>query len=374
MDDRPRNMEFHIMSVARLSPSFPPQYRTRGKHVFITGGAGFIGSTLIGHLIDDNKITIYDDFRRDSLTGRHYAHHTNLTVVQGDVLDYNSLRGAMSDADIVVHCAAIAGIDTVIERPTDTMRVNMLGTAKTLEAAKELPHLERFVNFSTSEVFGQSAFRSEETDTTSIGAVGEARWTYAVSKLAGEHLAGAYHQEFGTPTVTVRPFNVYGPGQVGEGALSIFINRALHDEEIQIHGDGNQIRAWCFIDDFIEGLMLAIGHPNAAGESFNVGNARAVITIYGLAQTVVRVLGSRSPITFVPRPGVDIELRVPSVEKARRLVGFEARVDLEEGIQRTAEYLLASDTLHLPPAVEDRVRTKLKSNRNEAELEPALPF
>ena len=360
------------MPTARLSTSVPSQYRTRGMHVFITGGAGFIGSTLIGHLIDENKITIYDDFRRDSLSGRRYAGHPNLTVVQGDVLHYNELKEAMGDADVVVHCAAVAGIDTVIERPTDTMRVNMLGTAKTLEAAKELPRLKRFVNFSTSEVFGQSAFRSEETDTTSIGAVGEARWTYAVSKLAGEHLAGSYFQEFGMPTVTVRPFNVYGPGQVGEGALSIFINRALRNQEIQIHGDGNQIRAWCYIDDFIKGLMLAIGHPSAVGESFNVGNARAVITIYGLAQTVVRVLGSRSPITFVPRPGPDVELRVPSVEKARRLVGFEARIDLEEGIQRTAEYLLASDTLDLPPAIEDRVRSKLESNRSEAELEPVL--
>ena len=108
--------------------------------------------------------------------------------------------------------------------------------------------------------------------------------------------------------------------------------------------------------------------------SFNVGNARAVITIYGLAQTVVRVLGSRSPISFVPRPGPDVELRVPSVEKARRLVGFEASIDLEEGIQRTAEYLLASDTLDLPQGIEDRVRLKLKTNREEAIAEPALAF
>lgn len=363
-----------MLSVSNLSPMLHNEYRTGGKHIFITGGAGFIGSTLIGHLIDDNKITIYDDLRRDSLSGRPYDAHPNLTKIRGDVLDYVRLKEAMGDANIVVHCAAVAGIDTVIERPTDTMRVNMLGTAKALEAAKELPNLERFVNFSTSEVFGQSAFRSEESDSTRIGAVGEARWTYAVSKLAGEHLAGAYYQEFGMPTVTVRPFNVYGPGQVGEGALSIFIDRALRNKEICIHGDGNQIRAWCFIDDFIDGLMLGISHPNAVGESFNVGNARAVITIYGLAQTVVRVLGSRSPITFVQRGGPDVELRVPSVEKARRLVGFEAKIDLEEGIQRTAEYLLASGTLDLPEVIQDRVRLKLKSNRDEAELEPALAF
>jgi UDP-glucose 4-epimerase len=244
----------------------------------------------------------------------------------------------MAGAQIVVHCAAIAGIDTVIKKPTETMRVNMIGTANVLSAAKHLPALERLVDFSTSEVFGQSAFRAEETHTTHIGAVGEARWTYAVSKLAGEHLAKAYHDEFAMPTVSVRPFNIYWPGQIGEGAMRIFIERALRDEEIQIHGDGNQIRAWCYIDDFIEGLLLAMTHPKAIGESLNIGNARAVVTIYGLAQTVVRVLGSASPIRFTRKGYADVELRVPSIAKARDLLGFEAKVDLEEGIQRTAEF------------------------------------
>jgi UDP-glucose 4-epimerase len=310
-----------------------------GKNVFITGGAGFIGSSLIERIIDDNHVVVFDNLRRDSLKSRSFANHPNLTVVHGDVLDYPELHKAMRGAQIVVHCAAIAGIDTVIKSPTETMRVNMIGTAKVLEAARTLTTLERLVDFSTSEVFGQSAFRSEETDITSIGAVGEARWTYAVSKLAGEHLTKAYHQEFEMPTVTVRPFNVYGPGQVGEGAMIIFIDKAMRNEDITIHGDGNQIRAWCYIEDFIDGLLLSMTHPNAIGESFNIGNARAVITIYGLAQTIVRVLGSESKLVFASRSGADIELRVPSVEKARRLVGFEASVDLEEGILRTAKYL-----------------------------------
>ena len=140
------------------------------------------------------------------------------------------------------------------------------------------------------------------------------------------------------PTVTVRPFNIYGPGQVGEGALMIFIQRALKNEEIQIHGDGNQIRAWCYIDDFIDGLMRVITNPKAIGESFNIGNARAVLTIYGLAQTVVRVLASSSRIRFTRKDYADVELRVPSVAKAREMIGFEAKVDLEDGIQRTAEF------------------------------------
>lgn len=308
------------------------------RRIFITGGAGFIGSTLIGRLVADNQITVYDDFRRDSLSGKAFANHPNLRLVKGDVLDPVALTEAMQGAQIVIHCAAIAGIDTVIKRPTETMRVNMIGTANVLEAAKTLPDLRRLVDFSTSEVFGTSAFRAEEGHQTHIGAVGEARWTYAVSKLAGEHLARAYHSEFGMPTVTLRPFNVYGPGQIGEGAMRIFIQRALKNEEIQIHGDGNQIRAWCYVDDFIQGLMLAITHPKAVGEAFNIGNARAVVTILGLAEAVVRVLKSSSKIRFTRKDYADIELRVPCIQKARELLGFEAKVDLEEGIVKAAEY------------------------------------
>lgn len=309
-----------------------------GKRIFITGGAGFIGSTLTGLLIEDNEIVVFDNFRRDALSGKAYAKHPNLKIVEGDVLDFASLKAAMGGAQLVVHCAAIAGIDTVVKKPTETMRVNMMGTANVLEAAQGLNALERLVDFSTSEVFGQSAFRAEETQTTHVGAVGVARWTYAVSKLAGEHLTNAYYQEFGMPTVTVRPFNIYGPGQVGEGAIRTFVILALKGEEIQIHGDGNQIRAWCYVDDFIDGLMLALSHPNAVGESLNIGNARAVITIFGLAETIIRVLNSASNIRFTLKDYADVELRVPSVEKARRLLDFEAKIDLEEGIRRTAEY------------------------------------
>ncbi len=310
----------------------------KGCRIFITGGAGFIGSTITGRLIEDNEITIFDNFHRDSISKRPFAKHRNLRTIHGDVLDADALTEAMSGAHIVVHCAAIAGVDTAAKIPTTTMRVNMLGTANVLEAARSLPDLRRIVHFSTSEVFGSQAFNSEETDATQIGAVGEARWTYAVSKLAGEHLAKAYHHEFKMPTVCVRPFNIYGPGQVGEGALSVFIQRALRDQDITIYNQGNQIRAWCYIDDFVECLMMALTDPAAVGESFNIGNARAVITVYGLAQTVVRVLDSSSQIKFAEKDFADIQLRVPSIGKAKRLLGFEAKVDLEDGIRRTAEY------------------------------------
>jgi UDP-glucose 4-epimerase len=310
----------------------------RGETVFITGGAGFIGSTIAGLLLENNKVIIYDNFARNSLKDKRYAHHPNLSLVKGDVLDFEHLKNSIKGATYVIHCAGIAGIDTVIKSPITTMRVNMVGSVNLLEAASELENCKRVVCFSTSEVFGQIAFQSNETSPAVLGAVGEARWTYAVSKLAEEHLAYAYYKERGLPTVTVRPFNVYGPGQVGEGALRTFILQALKNEDISIHGEGTQIRAWCYIDDMVEGVLRCLVSPNAVGESFNIGNSRTIITIYGLANTVIRVLNSKSKIKFVPRTSADIELRIPNVEKAKKLIGFEAKVDLEEGILRTAEY------------------------------------
>ena len=307
--------------------------------VFITGGAGFIANQLIARIVEKNDIVVYDNFRRDLLSRTRYYSHPHVKVIRGDVLDGDRVHEAMTGATVVVHAAAIAGIDTVIQRPTETMRVNMVGTANTLEAARRHGVKKRFVDFSTSEVFGSMAFKSTEDSETVAGSAGEARWTYAVSKLAGEHLAMAYHREFGLPVVSVRPFNIYGSGQVGAGAIQVFIARALRNQDLEIHGDGNQIRAWCYVDDFVECLLRCLDDPRAVGESFNIGNARAVVTIYGLAQTVCRVLGSKSRIVFKPPLSAEIELRIPSVEKARRVLGWKATVDLEEGIRRTAEYL-----------------------------------
>ena len=309
------------------------------KRIFITGGAGFIANTLIKYYVNNNKIVVYDNFHRDTLSTSEVANHPNITVVKGDVLDFDNMTKAMAGADIVIHAAGIAGIDTVIKDPVRTMRVNMIGTSNALEAARVNNVKDRFIDFSTSEVFGSMAFRSSEADTTVVGSAGEARWTYAVSKLAGEHLAHAYYNQYKLPVVTVRPFNVYGPGQTGEGAIQIFIKRALKNEDIKIDGDGNQIRAWCYVDDFVDCLIRCIEDPRAIGESFNLGNARAVITILGLAQTVCRVLKSDSKIVFEPPLSADIAIRIPSVEKTRELLGFKAKVDLEEGVLKTAEWM-----------------------------------
>jgi UDP-glucose 4-epimerase len=242
----------------------------------------------------------------------------------------------------IVHCAAIAGVDTVLESPVRTMRVNMIGTYNVLEAAVATQKsLERFVDFSTSEVFGTHAYNVREGNVSTIGSVGEARWTYAVSKLAGEHMAHAYHDELGVPAVTVRPFNVYGPGQIGGGAIRAFIENALAGNDLNVRGDGAQIRAWCYVDDMVDAVLLCLEHPNAIGQSFNVGNPRSAVTIFDLAQRVKRLTGCAGEIVFAPLDYVDVELRIPNVEKARDEIGFAAKVELDDGLERTIAWYRA---------------------------------
>jgi len=309
-----------------------------GKNIFITGGAGFIGSTLVKRLIEKNNITVFDNFNRNALKDTGVQEHRNLNLIKGEILDYKTLQHAMIGSDIIIHCAAIAGIDTVIKNPVNTMRVNMIGSANVLEAASCLDKCDRVICFSTSEIFGQHAFNSTEKDGASIGEIGEARWTYAVSKLAEEHLAISYFSEKKLPVVIVRPFNIYGPGQVGEGAIHTFVKKAVLNEPLEVHGDGTQIRAWCYIDDMVDSVLLIASDSRAIGESYNIGNKRAVTTIYGLANTIVRVLNSSSPINFVWKDYADVELRVPDVRKIKDQLGFEAKIDLEEGIRRTGDY------------------------------------
>ncbi len=314
----------------------------RGKRIFITGGAGFIGTTLAKRLVDANTVIAVDNLHRDSLSGTELAEHPSFELHEGDILDAGLMRELAAGATHVVHCAAIAGVDAVIESPVRTMRVNMIGTYNVLEAAHATREtLERVIEFSTSEVFGQYAFNVSEGQVTTTGSVGEARWTYAVSKLAGEHMAHAYHDELGLPAVTVRPFNVFGPGQIGGGAIRAFIEAALEGRDLVIRGDGSQIRAWCYVDDMVEGLLLALEHPDAVGQSFNIGNKRSTVTIYDLAQRIKRLTGAPGELVFEPHRSPDVELRIPNVDKAREVLGFEAKVDLDEGLARTIAWYRA---------------------------------
>src|SRR5438094_10670716 len=291
-----------------------------GKRIFITGGAGFIGTTLARRLVDANEVVALDNLHRDALSGTDLAEHPNFTLHEGDVLDAALVGELTAGVTHIVHCAAIAGVDAVRESPVRTMRVNLIGTYNVLEAAHATAATpERLVDFPTSEVFGTHAYRVEETHVTSGGSVGEARWTYAVSKLAGEYMAHSYFDEFGLPAVSVRPFNVYGPGQVGSGAIHHFTVRALAGEELVIHGDGAQIRAWCYVDDVVEALLAILERDEAVGQVFNVGNPRSVVTVFDLAARIRRLAGSDSEIVFRPLHYTDVEMRIPNVDKARKL-------------------------------------------------------
>jgi UDP-glucose 4-epimerase len=308
----------------------------QGKRVFVTGGAGFIATTLARTLVEQNEVIALDSLHRDALSGTDLADHENFTLHQVDVLDADAVRELAAGATHIVHCAAIAGVDTVLESPVRTMRVNLIGTYNVLEAAVATRDtLERIIDFSTSEVFGTHAYNVREGAVSTIGSVGEARWTYAVSKLAGEHMAHAYHDELGIPAVTVRPFNVYGPGQIGGGAIRAFIEAALRGDDLTVRGDGSQIRAWCYVDDMVEAVRLCLEHPNAVGQSYNVGNPRSAVTIFDLAQRIKRLTGCPGGIVFAPLDYVDVELRIPNVEKARDDIGFEAKVELDDGLERT---------------------------------------
>jgi len=306
-----------------------------GKRIFITGGCGFIGTALARRLIEHNEVVLFDNMYR-GVSG--HLTHANLRIDKGDVLDAEAVAKSMSGANMVVHLAAIAGVDTVLKMPVTTMKVGLLGTLHMLEAALLQPAMERVIDFSTSEVFGSYAYNVHEGDLTPMGAVGTARWTYAVSKLASEHLAINYHKEFGLPTLSIRPFNIYGPGQVGDGAIRSFVVRAVRNEDLVIHNDGSQIRAWCYIDDIVDAILLCLENPASVGHALNIGNPRSVVTVYQLAKLVQRLCDTTSKIVFEKREQVDVALRVPNIEKARQLLGFEPLVDIEEGIVRTFEF------------------------------------
>ncbi len=307
----------------------------RDAHLLLTGGAGFIGTALCRRLLDHNRVRVLDNLRRNALAAAGLADHPNLELVVGDVRDAELVTRACRGTDYVVHMASIAGVDTVMKNPVTTMEVSLEGTMNVLRGALAAGGVRRVIDFSTSEVFGSYAFRVREADVTSLGAVGEARWTYAVSKLATEHLAHNYWKQHGLPTCSIRPFNIYGPGQIGEGAVHAFVMRAIANEPITIHNEGDQIRSWCYIDDIVEGILLCLLKDEAVGESFNIGNPRSTVTIYQLAKLVTRLAGSSSEIRFVPWDFPDVELRIPDVKKAERLLGFRAEVDLEDGLART---------------------------------------
>lgn len=310
-----------------------------GRRVLVTGGGGFIGSALAERLVERNRVTIFDRrFEGNSIALSRAWGHENLYLVQGSVLDEERLAQAAAGHDTIVHLAAVVGVDNVRSRGRETIETNFTGTRNLLHALDGRDDVHRFVYFSTSEVAGMNAFRASEESPSTIGPVGEARWTYSIAKLAGEHLVHCYRREKAFPTVTIRPFNVFGRLRLGDHAMLRFIAAARRGEPLEVHGDGTQIRSWCYIDDFVDAVLRALALPAAVGETFNVGNSRNTLTIYDLARRVAALLGSKSEIVFRKIDFSDIDVRVPRLHKAARLLGFRPRVELDDAILATAEW------------------------------------
>lgn len=307
----------------------------QGETILLTGGAGFIGSTLAGVLVEHNRVRVLDTLDRNALARHPASGHPNIDFIRGDVTNPADVEAAVEGVDRIVHLASVAGVGTVLNNPVRTMRVAYEGTLNILEAARKRETIRRVVTLSTSEVYGRFAYNVREDEATSIGPAGESRWTYAGSKIAAEHLAVAYMRQFGLPVVSLRPFNIYGPGQIGEGAIHNFIKLALAELPITVNNDGRQLRSWCYVDDMVQGILLALTRGEAIGEVLNIGNPPATVNVLRLAELVKRLAGSRSEIIFRRRDYPDVEIRVPNIDKARELVGFEPTVTLEEGIERT---------------------------------------
>ncbi|MBI2252730.1 MAG: GDP-mannose 4,6-dehydratase [Armatimonadetes bacterium] len=313
--------------------------RIKNKKIFITGGAGFIGTSLIEKLVKDNEIIIYDNLHRDAFSKTNLANFKNIKFMKGDILDFENIKKNIKSSNIIIHLAAIAGVDTVIENPVLTMQVNILGTFNILAAALLTKNtLEHMIDFSTSEVFGTHAYKVEELHLKPNFSVGEARWTYAVSKLTGEFLMHSYFIQHNIPITIVRPFNIYGPRQVGSGAIHHFILKALKNKDLVINGDGSQIRAWCYINDVLRAILLILDNKKAIGNVFNIGNPRSVATVYDLAQKIIKLSGSKSKIIFKPLNYVDVEIRIPNIDKAKNILKYAPQVDLEEGLIKTINW------------------------------------
>jgi nucleoside-diphosphate-sugar epimerase len=306
------------------------------RRILITGGAGFIGTHLAETLCEQNDLVLFDNYRRDSLTGLAVENHPRVRVIRGDVLDPATLDAAVDGVDTVLHLAAIAGVSSYYQMPLKTLRVNILGTVNLLERAVKAG-VRKFVYFSTSEVFGSEAENVTEETPTGIGPSSDKRWVYATSKLAGENFTLRFGEEFGFDATCVRPFNIYGPRQVGEGAISNFCRAVVRGEPLVVYGDGSAVRAWCYISDCVDAVVSILVNPASAGQVFNIGNQTQAETTSGLAKRFVRLFpGATLQTRQIDR--AEVRARIPVIEKAQRLLGFNPKVGLDEGLQRTMEW------------------------------------
>jgi dTDP-glucose 4,6-dehydratase len=303
------------------------------QRVVITGAAGFIGSHLAETLLDLD----YDVIGIDNLlTGdvANIAHLANrpFTFIKHDVTNYIYIDGPV---DFVLHWASPASPIDYLELPIPTLKVGALGTHKALGLAKAKG--ARFVLASTSEVYGDPLEHPQkETYWGNVNPVGP-RGVYDEAKRFAEAMTMAYHRYHGLDTKIVRIFNTYGPRmRINDGrAVPAFMSQALRHEDVTVFGDGSQTRSFTYITDLIDGIIRLM--QSGENDPVNVGNPREM-TIKAIAETIIRMTGSRSRLVYRPLPTDDPKVRQPDITRARTLLGWEPKVPLEEGLVRTIEY------------------------------------
>jgi nucleoside-diphosphate-sugar epimerase len=309
----------------------------QGKKILITGGTGFIATHMAERLVADNQLTLFDIDLNGPIRYSPLAKDEKVRQIEGDVREYAQLAPLVAEADIVLHYASILGVKKVIDHSRETIDTILAGTRNVLEAARLNKRIERLVNISTSEVYG-NVMDATEGAPASVGTGNDARLCYASAKLMGEHLVWAYHRDFKIPTVIVRPFNIYGPKRIASNAVGVFCVKAAAGKDVTLHGDGSQLRSWCYIDDFCDAMMGCIEKPGAVGQDFNLGNPVTAVTIYDLAERIIRLARSNSKLTTTPYTFSDIGVRAPNSSKARELLGYHPKFDMDQGLRPTIDW------------------------------------
>ncbi len=303
------------------------------KRVVITGAAGFIGSHLAETLLDRGYTVIGID---NLLTGdtANIAHLANrdFTFIKHDVTNYIYIEGPV---DFVLHWASPASPIDYLELPIPTLKVGALGTHKALGLAKAKN--ARFVIASTSEVYGDPLEHPQkESYWGNVNPVGP-RGVYDEAKRFAEAMTMAYHRYHGVDTKIVRIFNTYGPRmRLNDGrAVPAFMSQVLQNQDVTVFGDGSQTRSFTYITDLVDGIIkLMLSSEN---DPVNIGNP-VEMTISQIAETIIRMTGSKSKIVYRPLPTDDPKQRRPDITRARTLLGWEPKVQLEEGLIKTIEY------------------------------------
>jgi UDP-glucose 4-epimerase len=311
--------------------------------VLVTGGAGYIGSHLVDVLLKrGDEVLVVDNLSTGKIENiRHLLGHPAFHFINDSILNEPLLERFVASMDRLFHLAAAVGVRNILQDPLAAINTNVRGTEVVLGLA--FKYWKRVVIASTSEIYGKASHVPfHEDDDRVLGSTGVARWSYSMSKAIDEHFAFAYAAK-GLPVSIVRYFNSYGPRLDERGYGSVVANltrQALRGEPLTVHGDGKQTRCFTYIDDTVAGTLLAGEVKGAIGEAFNIGSTTET-SILDLAKLIKRITRSKSPIQFQTYEAYygegfeDTRRRVPSGEKARRLLGFTPKVNLEIGLKKT---------------------------------------